>query len=638
MYIRHFNLNRRPFSRVPYATGCVMYPGLQAGFDRVEDGIESGSGPVLIVGPSGCGKSTLLALLVKRFEDELTVVTLNCASIDCRLELIQCLLFELGLPFDSDNVGELRLNLIDHLKSPEQCPHGLLLLVDEAHNLPIDVLEELRMITNLVCGSKHQIRLVIAGTRPLEEKLGHPQLESFIQRIAARCYLQKMSRSETMFFALAQLQMCGRDGREIFNPSALEKVFEITDGVPRLVSHLCDHSLKMAADGNRHQIDARIVQTAWLDLQQLPDTTETEVFPSGSDGGVIEFGSLDDGDADEVSHAVEPEAVYSEVGESSQSGLPASADLQQVGTTADLMDKQQSEIDADTEQAVDSTLDSLLQQLNETGQQSTSTEQTSTIRQKPINEMQPLSSAIVSARELAKGHGDIESMVNHETIPQSSPSEFETSMALDELDSVFGSHDVELGGGKTRPEGSDLTGGNQDSGQVAANSISTDELFGSAFEEEPVDEIQSSLLAEQNRISSGLTSKELADLDPGEMPSLRSSTSTLSNEIVPAADPDPNWVGGAKTEPETIREDDVSIQKPRPKKPARANRKPVLCDNSAPKTMDDSDMLVLPEKQVPWVNETNIATPPTSRGQVIRMNYQDLFQQLRDSNPNRKSG
>ena len=186
MYVEHFNLTSRPFSRVPSAASCVMFPSIKACYERACDGIQEGMGPVLVVGPSGSGKTMLLSLLENRFARELTVVTLNCAAIDSQQGLIQCLLFELGLPFESQSVGELRLKLIDHLKHEESCANGLIVMVDEAHNLPIEVLEELRMITNIVCGSQYPIRLVLAGGRPLEEKLAYRQLDSFNQRIGVR--------------------------------------------------------------------------------------------------------------------------------------------------------------------------------------------------------------------------------------------------------------------------------------------------------------------------------------------------------------------------------------------------------------------------------------------------------------------
>ncbi len=316
MYIEHFKLSHRPFSRVPSAERCVMYPSLQSCFDRAAEGIAESAGPVLVIGPTGCGKSTLLALLEAKFKKESSVVTLNCAAIETRHELIQCLLFELGLPFQSDSVGELRLKLIDHLKSPDHCPDGLLLLIDEAHSLPMEVLEELRMITNLVCGSKHQIRLVIAGGRALEEKFLHPILETFNQRIGVRCYLQPMSRSETMFFALAQIKMCGQDGRDIFKPSSLEKTYDITDGVPRLVAQLCDHSLKMAAQSGLSEISPAMVQTAWLDLQQLPATAANEQeFQAGPASAVIEFGTLDSNPSPIELNSGEPEQIAGAHGE-----------------------------------------------------------------------------------------------------------------------------------------------------------------------------------------------------------------------------------------------------------------------------------------------------------------------------------
>ncbi len=685
MYTDHFNLVKRPFSRVPSANGCVMYPGMKSCFERASQGIDECAGPVLVVGPSGTGKSTLLALLENRFAGNLTVVTLNCATIDTRQELIQCLLFELDLPLGSDNVGELRLKLIDHLKSPERCPHGLLLLVDEAHNLPLGVLEELRMITNMVCGSQHQIRLVVAGGRPLEEKLAHPQLESFSQRIGVRCYLQSMTRTETMFFTLAQLQMCGRDGREIFQPSALEKIFDITDGVPRLVAHLSDHTLKMAMQKERQTIDAKLVQKAWLDLQQLPALPEVEAFEGQTATGIIEFGSLDEPVHDSTDSWASPAA-----GKVDREPAPLASALatDRRGNESWPSDDD----DQDLAPPVDSTLDSLLRHLNEI--ENTQAEEDAGAAPQQDGSKDPPAELPVSGlarvettidiRELQgfqefqqlqnqnqehpQGHGDsrftpavaadpdptvTQVFPSAEVQPQrdpirepppatgSQPAEWDPTRTqpIPDLRSR-GTPSVEMEHEKTLPPNPFVVSDD------SSRTISTEELFGSSFDDEPVMDAQASLLAAQNRLSSSMTFGEVAELRPleGQTPSHEPEDRSQPETAVPEvaiADASPNSSDRARPVLEEAAASTTS-QPPAVDVTQTWNDIQISISNSgsaqrvAADKLDDSDMLIVEQRQISPDDEADAAAdpaPPTSQGQVIRMDYEDLFAQLRNQNP-----
>src|SRR5207244_2142982 len=120
------------------------------------------------------------------------------------LALLQNILFELKLPYRDMDEGELRLSLVDHLEPRSGGPDGLLLLVDEAHMLPLRLLEEIRLLTNVVRDGQTRVRLVLAGGMALEERLTSPKLESLHQRIAARCYLQSLRRDETIYYVQEQ--------------------------------------------------------------------------------------------------------------------------------------------------------------------------------------------------------------------------------------------------------------------------------------------------------------------------------------------------------------------------------------------------------------------------------------------------
>src|SRR4051812_46572962 len=237
---------------------------------RLGRAIERGNGPGLVVGGPGTGKSLLLQVLASQFHEQFDVVLPACARLCTRRALLQSILFELGLPYRSRDEGELRLSLLDHLLSKERCPAGLLLLVDEAQTLSPALLDELRVLTNLVRGSLPRVRLVLAGSSSLEECFTDPELESFSQRLTARCYLGPFNREETTQFIRAHLAASGARPEDVFSADGCAAVFEATDGVPRIVNQLCDRALIDANTAGRRQIDRQIIQASWADIQQLP--------------------------------------------------------------------------------------------------------------------------------------------------------------------------------------------------------------------------------------------------------------------------------------------------------------------------------------------------------------------------------
>ena len=273
---------------------------------RLVRSIDRGDGPGVVIGPAGSGKSLILQLLAASFHSQFDVVLLACSPLQTRRALLQAIHFELGLGYDSRDEGQLRLSLLNQLLGADQASDGLLLLVDEAQALPAALIEELRVLTNLVRDGAPRVRLVLAGLPSLEEKLASPELASFSQRLAARCYLGSLSRDETAQYVRAQLAASAVDPDAVIATDAYNALFDATDGVPRLVNQLCDLSLLHAVEAQRSQIDREVVQAAWAELQQLPmpsNMTSDIAAPAAGGAGVIEFGALDDA---EPSPAVPP--------------------------------------------------------------------------------------------------------------------------------------------------------------------------------------------------------------------------------------------------------------------------------------------------------------------------------------------
>lgn len=295
MYETFFRFRQRPFLASPTMERYFPAPAIEHARQSLLRCVERAQGTGVLIGPAGTGKSLVCQILADQLAGSYRVALLANTRLSTRKSLLQSLLFELGLPFRGLDEGEMRLSLIQHIEPSADCPNGLLLIVDEAHSLPLRLFEELRALTNVVRQGRARVQLVLAGGPLLEERFTHPKLESFHQRIAARCYLSALQRSETFDYVLAQLAWVDAPNQDLFPPESLEAIYRATDGIPRLINQVCDLALSMAAEQGRSLIEPRQIEEAWAELQQLPAPWHNPTPSSSSSGSsIVEFGSLDD--------------------------------------------------------------------------------------------------------------------------------------------------------------------------------------------------------------------------------------------------------------------------------------------------------------------------------------------------------
>lgn len=309
-----FQFQHRPFAAAPDVNNYVPTESVEASIDAVYQCVQRSAGPALVIGPTGIGKSMLCVELARRLGTPFEMVLLATSQICTRRALLQNILFELGLNFRDREEGELRLGILDHLKSPKSTSSGVLLIIDEAQTMPLKLLEEIRGLTNIQRQGQSRVHLVLAGNQRLDERLNHPKMEAFTQRIAARCYLQSLNRQDTHnFIGLQWTRATGNTGMSPFSEAAIDAVYAATNGIPRLINQLCDHTLYLASARNITDFTDELIGEAWSDLQQLPtpwQVNHQESKTTGKDSNtVVEFGELSD-------------EVYTDSLSSSSSNLP----------------------------------------------------------------------------------------------------------------------------------------------------------------------------------------------------------------------------------------------------------------------------------------------------------------------------
>ncbi len=287
MYETKFHLTARPFAPSPKADVYFPSAGNEAARAAVSRCLTRAEGVALLIGGPGLGKSMLARVLERDLRPQMTSIVINSAGLCTRRSLLSTIAAGLELKCAPLDEGDLRMAIVDQLES--KGASNVALLVDEAHTLPLRLLEELRLLTNALHHGEPGVRIALIGNTRLEERIGNSKLESFAQRVACRQYLAPFTKGETGEYIRRELFRCGADGDRLFDATAAAGVFAATDGIPRLINQMCDHALVLAAVSGLERIDREAIEEAWADLQQLPAPWNE----SRSDAAnVVEFGEL----------------------------------------------------------------------------------------------------------------------------------------------------------------------------------------------------------------------------------------------------------------------------------------------------------------------------------------------------------
>jgi general secretion pathway protein A len=267
MYTNYFGFNEKPFTLTPNPRFIFLSKNHKEAFAHLLYGINNHYGFIELTGEVGTGKTTVLRTLLGQFQDDSYYRTaLIFSPCLTGVELLRSINTEFGLDIKSDCANELLAELNRFLLAETVAGRTVVLVIDEAQNLEPDVLEQIRLISNLETENDKLIQIILVGQPELEVLLRRPDLRQLNQRIAVRYKLGSLGMNETRSYIRQRMEIAGDTGGVSFSSSAISCIYLCTRGVPRMINTLCDRSLLIAYGDERRRITTGIVIRAMLEL------------------------------------------------------------------------------------------------------------------------------------------------------------------------------------------------------------------------------------------------------------------------------------------------------------------------------------------------------------------------------------
>ena len=243
MYLSFFNLKKEPFQITPDPAFLFLSPGHKEALASIIYGVEKKKGFVLIIGAVGVGKTTILrAYLEKAEKGRFKIIYLFNSNISYH-NLLRFIFKELNLTPESDDISEMVNELHKALINEYKEGNNVLLLIDEAQNMPVDTLENLRMLSNLETTTEKLIQIVFSAQPEFENTLNMDALRQLKQRIAVKATIAPLSSEESFSYIKHRLKKAADREPAIFTQAALNKIVRHAVGIPRLINVLCDNCL-----------------------------------------------------------------------------------------------------------------------------------------------------------------------------------------------------------------------------------------------------------------------------------------------------------------------------------------------------------------------------------------------------------
>ncbi len=297
MYAKHFGLTQDPFSIAPDPRYLFMserhreaLAHLLFGLGATQDGkATAGGGFVLLSGEIGTGKTTVCRCLMEQVPAHCHVAYIFNPKLTA-MELLRtvCDEFHVQVPPGANTAKDYIDALNAFLLATHAEGKNCVLIIDEAQNLAIDVLEQLRLLTNLETNTRKLLQIVLIGQPELRTLLAQPALEQLAQRVLARFHLDALSEAETRLYVAHRLSVAGLSGSSPFQTAALHRIYQLAGGIPRRINLLCGRAMLGAYSQGLTQISRAVVDKAAREVfgpaEKLAPARALATVPTGTGG------------------------------------------------------------------------------------------------------------------------------------------------------------------------------------------------------------------------------------------------------------------------------------------------------------------------------------------------------------------
>jgi general secretion pathway protein A len=281
MYKKFFGLRENPFNVNPDPRYLYLTGHIQEALACLIYGIQARKGFVLLTGEVGTGKTTVLNKLLEWCRQEQIATAFMFNPRLSELEFFDFMMAGFGIPCESTLKSRALMKLNQWLLEQHQIGSRVVLIVDEAQNLSPQMLEEIRLLTNLEISTAKLLQIVLAGQPELEDKVNDPQLRQLRQRITLWAKTGPLTLLETQGYIKQRLRMAGSTGEEIFSSEAIEAVHHHAGGIPRITNLLCEHALISAFVEHSKTVSEKIVEDVARDFDLQDIGVKPEVKSNG---------------------------------------------------------------------------------------------------------------------------------------------------------------------------------------------------------------------------------------------------------------------------------------------------------------------------------------------------------------------
>ncbi|MFZ2300943.1 MAG: AAA family ATPase [Gallionella sp.] len=269
MYLEHFGLDEPPFRITPVTV--FFFSGANRGeiLDSLIYSLSEGEGIIKVSGEVGSGKTMLCRMLLERLPKHFETIYLANPSLS-RKEMLYAIADALGLNIEGDRVGVIMHSIQSKLEEKAREGKRVVVLVDEAHAMPLDTLEELRLLYNLQSGNAKLLQIILFGQQELNAKLDQPNMRQLKDRIVHHFDMQPLSRNVLENYLMFRMRAAGYRGPNVFSPNAIKLIADASNGLLRRTNILADKSLLAAFVEDTHNVEARHVEAAMRDCEIKP--------------------------------------------------------------------------------------------------------------------------------------------------------------------------------------------------------------------------------------------------------------------------------------------------------------------------------------------------------------------------------